>query len=65
MSRTLDIDMRVFPPDVQDLLRDRAVAQRRRIEDVVREFALEVGDAVCAAAGGPRDGTDLESEDAA
>ncbi|MBK1835042.1 hypothetical protein [Roseibacillus ishigakijimensis] len=36
-----DIDIREFPPDVQDLLRDRAISQCRPIGEVVKDFAKQ------------------------
>ena len=50
MSAT-ELDLRDFPADVQDLLRDRAIRERRPIGDVIRDYVLEVSRAIVAAAG--------------
>jgi len=46
-----EIDLRDFPADVQDLLKDRAIRERRPIGEVIREYVLEVAKAVLASAG--------------
>lgn len=55
--QTLQMDLRDFPADVQDVLKERAIRDRRPIGEVVRDFALEMAAAIRAAAG--------EDEDAA
>jgi plasmid stability protein len=48
---TIELSIRDLPADVQDILRDRAIKQRRPIGDVVRDYVLEVAKAIVAAAG--------------
>jgi hypothetical protein len=45
------IDLRDFPADVQDLLRDRAIKERRPIGEIISDYVLEVAKAIVAAAG--------------
>lgn len=45
------IDLRDFPADVQDLLRDRAIRERRPIADIISDYVLEAAKAIVAAAG--------------
>ena len=47
-----ELDLRDFPADVQDLLKDRAIRERRPIGDVISEYVLEVAKAIVASAGG-------------
>lgn len=47
-----ELDLRDFPADVQDLLRDRAIRERRPIGEIVRDYVLEVAKAIVAAAPG-------------
>lgn len=47
-----ELDLRDFPADVQDLLKDRAIRERRPIGEIVGEYVLEVAAAVKAAADG-------------
>lgn len=47
-----EMDLRDFPADVQDLLRDRAIRERRPIGEVIAEYVLEVARAIVAAADG-------------
>ena len=49
-----ELDLRDFPADVQDLLKDRAVRDRRPIGEVIAEYVLEVAKAVIANAGNPK-----------
>ena len=44
----IEIDLRDFPADVQDLLKDRAVSARRPIGEVIADYVLEVAVAVVA-----------------
>jgi hypothetical protein len=46
-----ELDLRDFPADVQELLRDRAIRERRPIGEVVGDYVLEVARAIVAAAG--------------
>ena len=43
-----ELDLRDFPADVQDLLKDRAVRERRPIGEVIAEYVVEVAKAVLA-----------------
>jgi hypothetical protein len=46
-----EIDLRDFPADVQGILVDRAIRERRPIGEIVREYVLEVARAILANAG--------------
>jgi hypothetical protein len=46
-----EIDLRDFPADVQDLLKDRAVREHRPIGEVIAEYVVEVARAIVANAG--------------
>jgi hypothetical protein len=45
----IDLDLRDFPADVQDLLRDRAIREARPITAVMRDYALETARLIVAA----------------
>lgn len=36
------LELRDFPADVQDLLRDRAIRERRPIGEIIKDFVAEV-----------------------
>lgn len=44
----IEIDLRDFPADVQDLLKDRAISARRPISEVIADYVIEVAKAVVA-----------------
>lgn len=46
-----ELDLRDFPADVQELLRDRAIRERRAIGEVIGDYVLEVARTIVAAAG--------------
>ncbi len=46
-----ELDLRDFPADVQDLLKDRAIREKRPIGEVIAEYVLETAKAIVAAAG--------------
>lgn len=46
-----ELDLRDFPADVQDLLKDRAIRERRPIGEVIADYVLEVAKTIVAAAG--------------
>lgn len=43
------IDLREFPADVQDMLRDRAIKERKPIGDIIAEYVVEAAKAIIAA----------------
>jgi hypothetical protein len=45
-----EIDLRKLPADVQDILRDRAIAEHRPIADVLRDYVLESARLILATA---------------
>lgn len=47
---TVHLDLRDFPADVQDILRDRAIRERRPIGEIIAEYVLEVAKAIVASA---------------
>lgn len=53
-----ELDLRDFPADVQDLLKDRAIRECRPIGDIIAGYVMEVARAVLASAGNqkPTDG---------
>lgn len=55
MSASNEIDLRDFPADVQDLLRDRAIREARPIGEVIKEYVLEVSRMIVASAEGKRE----------
>ncbi|MFZ9938219.1 MAG: hypothetical protein ACO3JG_14365 [Luteolibacter sp.] len=50
------IDLRDFPADVQDLLRDRAIAEHRPITSVIKDYVLESARLIIASAGSNQEG---------
>lgn len=46
-----ELDLRDFPADVQDLLKDRAIREMRPIGEVIADYVLEVAKTIVAAAG--------------
>lgn len=46
----LTLELRDFPADVQDILRDRAIRERKPIGDVIAAYVVEVAKAIVAAA---------------
>jgi hypothetical protein len=48
VMNVIEIDLRDFPADVQDLLKDRAISARRPISEVIAHYVLEVAQAVVA-----------------
>lgn len=46
-----ELDLRDFPADVQDLLKDRAIQERRPIGEIIAAYVLEVAKAIVASAG--------------
>lgn len=46
---SFSIELRDFPSDVQDILRDRAVKEHRPISEIVRDFVLESAKLIIAA----------------
>lgn len=48
---SITIELREFPADVQDLLRDRAIKECRPIGEIITEYVVEVAKAIVAAAG--------------
>ncbi len=50
MSASNEIDLRDFPADVQDLLRDRAIREARPIGAVIKDYVLEVSRMIVASA---------------
>lgn len=46
-----ELDLRDFPADVQDLLKDRAISERRPIGEIISDYVLEVARAIVANAG--------------
>lgn len=46
---TIELDIRDFPADVQDMLRDRAIKQRKPIGEIVADYVMEVARAIVAA----------------
>jgi hypothetical protein len=46
-----ELDLRDFPADVQDLLKDRAIRERRPVGDIIAEYVVEVAEAIRTAAG--------------
>ena len=53
VMNVIEIDLRDFPADVQDLLKDRAISARRPISEVIAHYVLEVAQAVVANAKKP------------
>lgn len=49
-----ELDLRDFPADVQDLLKDRAIRERRPIGEIIAAYVLEVAKAIVASAGSTR-----------
>lgn len=47
----IEVDLRDFPADVQDLLRDRAVRERRPMGDVIRDYVTEVARQIAEVSG--------------
>ncbi len=47
-----EIDLRDFPADVQDILKDRAIRERRPIGEVISDYVVEVARAIVAKATG-------------
>ena len=41
-DRVVEMDLRDFPADVQDLLRTRAIRERRPVGEIIAAYALEV-----------------------
>lgn len=46
----MTLELRDLPADVQDILRDRAIRERKPIGDVIAAYVLEVAKAIVAAA---------------
>lgn len=46
----IELDLRDFPADVQDLLRDRAIRDRKPIGQIIGEFATEISTSIVGAA---------------
>lgn len=49
-----ELDLRDFPADVQDLLKDRAIREMRPIGEVIADFVLEAARMIVASAGDRR-----------
>lgn len=46
-----ELDLRDFPADVQDLLKDRAIRELRPIGEIIAEYVLDAARTIVAAAG--------------
>ena len=46
-----ELELRDFPADVQDILVNRAIQERRPIGEIVKQYVLEVARAILANAG--------------
>ncbi len=46
-----ELDLRDFPADVQDLLKDRAIREKRPIGEVIAGFVMEAARVIVASAG--------------
>lgn len=51
VKNVTEIDLRDFPADVQDLLRQRAIESRRPIEAVIAEYVRQVSEEILQVAG--------------
>jgi len=47
---TTEIEFRELPPDVQDILQNRAIREHRPMTDIIREYVLESARLIIAAA---------------
>ena len=47
----IELDLRDFPADVQELLRDRAIRERKAIGEIIAGYVLEIAKAIVASAG--------------
>ena len=39
--RTVEVDLRDFPGEVQDMLRSRAIREMRPVEEVIADYVVE------------------------